>query len=248
MDSSRSTQQTILYADREHRGIQFAIPLIILAACAGVFFLADPLILQPFWGGDDFGGYRALLRLVLSLVLGLAIGGLVESLLWRVWRSGRQLCVDASCLVAVDRNKSQQAIHWDKRVNLLLWQYALRGYARGGRERRVPTSHSLYACRLLQDEDVIIAFSYLSPKQQRDLIEPSQFVELDMELLKRPGTSKRPNPLERPRIPPTLLTGKHGQLWTAEKERWQVGLELDPSDYAVLMGEMARHGILPPLY
>ncbi len=243
MDSLPSTDQKVLYADREHSGIQLTVPLIILAAFVAVYLLADPLLLRRLPLEGEFLDYLPVIRIVLSIIIGLAIGGLVEALLQRVWRSGRQLRVDATRLSAEEREKSPQMIQWDRRVNLLLWKYPLRGYARGGRERRVPASHSLFACRLLQDEDVIVAHSYLSPRQQADLIKSADFIELDIQQLRRPGTSKRINPLERPRIPAALLTGKNGQLWAAEKERWQAGFELDPADYAILMGELIRHGI-----
>ena len=246
MDYSHPSQQRVLHADREHSGIQFAVPLTILAACVGAFFLVDLVLLEPLSDGGDLGGYRPLARFVLAVVFGLAIGGLAESLLKRTWPSGRQLRLDASGLTAVEKGKSAQRIQWGKRVNTLLWQYPMRGHSRGGRERRVPASHSLYACRLLQDEVAIIAYCFLAPRQQRELLEPAHFVTLDMPQLKESGMLKRLSPPERPVIPPALLTGKHGQLWAAEKERWQVGFELDPADYAVLVGELTYHGILPP--
>jgi hypothetical protein len=246
LDHTYSPQQTTLHADREHSGIQFTMPLIILAAWVGVYLLIDPLLLEPLSDGGDLGGYRSIVRIVLTIVIGLAIGELVESLLKRTWSSGRQLRLDADGLTVAEKGKSSRRIQWGKRVNTLLWQYPLRGYSRGGRERRVPASHSLYACRLLQDEVAVIAYSYLAPRQQKAQVEPAHFVELDMSQLREPGVLKRFSPLERPAIPPVLLTGKHGQLWAAEKERWQVGFELDPADYAILIGELMHHGILSP--
>ncbi len=246
LDHTYSAQQTTLHADREHSGIQLTMPLIILAAWVGVFFLIDPLLLEPLSDGGDLGGYLCIVRIVLTIVVGLAIGELVESLLKRVWSSGRQLCLDADGLTIAEKDKSSRRIQWGKRVNTLLWQYPMRGYPRGGRERRIPASHSLYACRLLQDEVAVVAYSFLAPRHQRGLVEPAHFAELDMSHLREPGVLKRFSPLERPEVPPALLTGKHGQLWAAEKERWQVGFELDPADYAILIGELMHHGILPP--
>jgi hypothetical protein len=246
MDHTYSSQQTILHADREHSGIQFIMPLIIFAAWVGAYLLIDRLVLEPLSNGGNLGGYRPFVRIVLSVVLGLAIGGLVESVLKRTWSSGRQLRLDADGLTIADKGKDSQKIQWGHRINVLLWQYPVRGHSRGGRERRVPASHSLYACRLVQDEAVAIAHSYLSPRQQRDLVEPALFVELEISQIKESGVLKRFSPPERVTIPPALLTGKHGQLWAAEKERWQVGFELDPADYAILIGELMHHGIVPP--
>ncbi len=244
MEHASSSQQRILRADREHGGIQFAMPLIILAAWVGAYVLVDPLLLEPLSGGGDLDGYRPFVRFVLSIVVGLAIGGLAELLLRRIWPSGRQIRLDNSGLTIADKGKSSQTVRWGSRVNVLLWQYTMRGRSRGGRERRVPAGHSMYACRLVQDEVVAIIYTYLSPRQQRELVEPARFVELEISLIKESGVFKRLSPPERVTIPPALLTGKHGQLWAAEKERWQVGFELDPSDYAILIGELMHHGIL----
>lgn len=246
MDHTHPSQQIVLHADREHSGIQFSIPLIILAAGVGAFLLVDPLVLEPLSDGGGLGGYRPFVRFVLAVVLGLAVGGLAESLLKRAWPSGRQLRLDPGGLTIAEKGKGAGRIQWDKRVNILRWQFPMRGHSRAGRERRVPASHSLYACRLLQDEVAVIAYCYLAPRQQKDLVEPAHFVELDMSYLKEPGVLKRFNPPGRPAIPSALLTGKHGQLWAAEKERWQGGFELDPADYAILIGELTRHGVVPP--
>ena len=79
-----------LHADREHSGIQTAIPLIMLAAGIAIFATA-PLVVDPLLSGGDLDGFRPALRVVLAVVAGVAVGGIAEHLLKRTWLSGRSL-------------------------------------------------------------------------------------------------------------------------------------------------------------
>lgn len=245
MNSPNLPDKTILRADKEHGGIQFIVLLAILIGAIVSFILIDPLILAPLLGGGDFNDYRPFLRFVLSIVSGVAIGGLGEYLLKRTWHSGRQLCLDEAGLTVEERDKPVQRLLWDQRVNVLCWAYPLRGFSRGGRERRVPSNHSLYACQLLQNDYSAIVHCYLSPRQADTIVGNRQFTQLDITKLLDTKLTKRFGPPQRPSVSASLLTGKHGQLWAAEKTRWSRGLELDPSDFATLLDWLARHEIIP---
>ena len=244
--NSSSPDKLVLQADKEHGGIQFVIPLIMLAAGLVAWLLIDPLILRPLLGGGDWDSFRPLLRIVLTVVLGVAVGGVAEGLLKRVWVSGRALQLDASGLTVEKKGGIPERIEWDKRVNVWRWQYALRGYPRGGRERRIPPGHFLLACRLLQDDASVCVHSYFPPKRAENVPGFNRFIKLNMVKLYSRDLFKRISRPERPPIPSSLLTGQHGQLWTAEKERWVNGLELDPDDFGTLMQVLERHSA-PPL-
>lgn len=245
MDIPNLPDQTILRADKEHGGIQFVVLLIILIASILAFVLMDSLVLAPLLGGGDFDDYRPFLRFVLSIVAGVVIGGVAEHFLKRTWSSGRQIYLDSEGLTVEVKDKQPQRLLWDQRVNVLCWAYPLRGFSRGGRERRVPSTHLMYACQLLQNDSSTIIHCYLSPREVKSTLAERQFTQLDITKLHGSRRIKRFSPPERPSMPASLLTSKHGQLWAAEKGRWTSGIELEPADFATLLEYLARHGIIP---
>lgn len=241
MNSAASPDSIVLHADQEHGGIQFTIPLIMLAAGVVTFLFVDSLLLEPLLAGGNLNDYRMALRIVLSIVLGIAVGGVAETILKRVWMSGRWLCLESDGLVYGDKEQQAHKIAWKKRVNVYRWYYSMRGFPRGGRERRVPADHLMVACRLLQDDLSLVVHAYLSPRRARAHPGFASFTELNIAELHSTSFLKRYTVPERPRIPPSLLTGKQGQLWLAEKERWSASFELTPNDFMTLVDALERH-------
>jgi hypothetical protein len=242
---SVAPDRIVLQADREHGGIRLAVPFIMLVMGAASFLWVDSLLLAPLLGRGDWADARPLLRVALSIALGLASGGMAEAILKRTWGSGRLLCLDSGGLTTEEKGAQPERIEWAERVNASRWRYALRGYPRGGRERRVPTGHLLVACRLLQDDCTVTVHCYLSPKRAERLPGYAQFVELNMGDLHRSNSSVRLGRPERPSMSHTLLAGRNSQLWAAEKERWTTGFELEPRDFATLLDALERHAAAP---
>lgn len=239
------TGQIVLPVDKEHGGIQFAIPLVMLAAGLLSYWIVDSWLLSPLLGGGDWDSFRPFLRIVAAVVLGLVIGGLVEVILKRSWGSGKRLVHDGHSLTAEDKAGGQARVEWNKRVNLLLWRYSLRGFPRGGRERRIPTGHHLLACRLVQDETSIVAFCFASPQRAKEMPGYEGFVQIEMASLYHSNPLRRLGQPQRPSIPPSLLAGGQGQVWLAEKERWWSGFELEPAEFSQLMDLLQRHAATP---
>jgi hypothetical protein len=235
----------VIQADKEHGGIQFTVPLIMLVGGILVYLVVDSWLLHPLLGGGDYDSFRPFLRIVLSIILGVAIGGVAESIMKRTWVSGRQLTVDPDGLTIEDKDLTPAQIDWDKRVNLLCWKYPLRGYPRGGRERRVPGNYYLLACRLLQDDSVVVAYCFADSKEVDQVPGHTGFVGIDMAELYGKGPLGRFSQPVRPTIPAHLLSGRQGQVWAAEKQRWSNGFELDPDDFFSLMAAVERHVVRP---
>jgi hypothetical protein len=238
------SEETVLYADKEHRGIEIAVPFIILVFGVLSYLVIDKLILNPLLGNAGVGSFRPLLRLVLAVVLGALIGAGAEVLLKRFWHSGRLLRLGPDGVTVQYKKKPGEFIDWDKRVNILCWRYALRGFPRGGRERRVPVGHHLMACRLLQDETSLIVHSYLSSKQAQQIPRHERFTSLNMASLYSGGLLKRIGRPERPSLGADQLSGQQGQVWVAEKKRWADSFELDPADFTVFVRALDTHDIL----
>ena len=184
---------------------------------------------------------RPLLRLLLAVVLGVGVGGAAEAILKRTWGSGRLLRLDEGGLTVEQKGKQPERIEWTKRVNVLRWRYPLLGYPRGGRERRIPAGRVMLACRLLQDDCSVIVHCYLRPKWARGLPEYARFTELNMADMYSASFLRRLRRPQRPSIARSLLAGRNGQLWVAEKERWTTGFELEPYDFATLLDALEHH-------
>ncbi|MCK4831644.1 MAG: hypothetical protein KAS81_02710 [Anaerolineales bacterium] len=225
------SDQVVLKADKEHGGLQFTVPLIMLAAGTAGFMSIDSLVLAPLLGGGAWDGFRPVLRIVFSIALGVAVGGLAEMAFKRWWESGKALRLDARGVTIERKEERPERIEWSKQLPVLRWKYGLHSYQRGGRERRVPASHLLFSCRLLQDDCSVIVYGYLSPKQAREVPDQARFVEINVAELHRSGLGGRLSRPARPRISVAMLSGQHGQIWAAEKERWAIGFELEPSDF-----------------
>ena len=229
-----------LHADKEHGGIRLSVPLIMLLAAILCFLLVDRLALAPLLNGGDWEGFRPFLRILLSVVLGVIVGGGAEAFLKRRWKSGRFLRLEDGALTIQEKNIPAQRIEWNKRVNILRWRFTLRGYPRGGRERRITTGHHLLACRLLQDDVQVTFFCYLSSKRTAEVPGIAKFVTIDMAKLYGSNLLSRFSRPERPSIPAKMLSSKQGQIWAAEKGRWETGFEMEPSDFVTLMSALDR--------
>ena len=240
-----SPPETILHADREHRGIEILVPLIILVSGVLFYLLLDDLVLKPLFGDTGIGSFRPLLRLVLAVVLGALVGAGSEVWLKRTWHSGRLLRLGPDQLTVVSKEKPAETIRWDRRVNLLCWRYSLQGFPRGGRERRVPAGHHLLACRLLQDDTSVIVHSYLSSAQVQRIPHHQRFTGLNMASLYTSGFLKRRGLPERPALTAEHLSGQQGPVWAAEKKRWTDSLEFDAGDFITLIQTLDNHGLMP---
>ena len=143
------SDQVVLKADKEHGGLQFTVPLIMLAAGTAGFMSIDSLVLAPLLGGGAWDSFRPVLRIVFSITLGVAVGGLAEMAFKRWWESGKVLRLDARGVTIERKEERPERIEWSKQLPVLRWKYGLHSYQRGGRERRVPASH------LLGDEPIV---------------------------------------------------------------------------------------------
>jgi len=235
-------QATILHADKEHKGIEIVVPLVMVTAGILIFLVIDAWLLRPLLSGSDLDGFRPLSRWVISIVLGVLIGAGVELILKRVWPSGRLLKLDDRHLTAQEKDVAEISIEWGQRVNVLRWQYLMSGFPRGGRERRVPNGHFLMAVRLLQDEQEVIAHCYVPPKKNVTVPGYRYFASVDMAAQYSGGVLKRLSRPERPIVNKELLASQTGQVWAAEKERWRKSLELEFEDFVVLMDAVERYG------
>lgn len=237
--ASIDSPRTVLHADKEHAGVRFIILAILIVA----FFIAF-LILNNFISnmtGSLVAEYSLALSCIGGLVIGLAIAGITEFILKRTWPSGRGVTYDKEGIEARLPGGETVTLDWSKRTWATKWYFSLKGYPRGGREKRLSPRHYCLACQLQQDEARFIVYGYLLEWQAEEWLESGQFQEIKPgEYYEKSMFRKWFASPDRPDIPINVLTGKFGSYWMAEQRRWAEGIELTPGDLNIFLNEINR--------
>jgi hypothetical protein len=233
-------QPTILHADQEHTGIRFTVPGVWIATFILFYILIKTVLDNQPPGG--VGDYAAGLSCLGALPLSLGIGAAVEYFLKQRWHSGRQIKVTDQGLNVVLSEEEDLTIDWSQRANEVLWNFPLKGYPRGGRERRVPGSWLCLSCQLQQDDHRFIVYSLMSPKQAQPLLDKYRFHPINLaDFYDTNGVKNWLSAPSRPSLPSNMLTGKEGPYWLAERRRWQEGLELTSQDFEFFLEKVDTH-------
>ncbi|MFZ0544349.1 MAG: hypothetical protein WAM60_02855 [Candidatus Promineifilaceae bacterium] len=235
-----SYSPTILYADQEHTGIRIVVPTIW-----AIIFISCYILIKVFLDGLPPGGigdYALALSCVGALPISLGIGAAAEYFLKRRWPSGRQVEVSPQGLTVSFKDQEDLFVEWSRRANQTLWHFPLKGYPRGGRERRVPTNWLCLACQLQQDEQRFIVYSLMSKKQAEPLLDKHRFHGINLaEFFETNSVKNWLSTPSRPSLPANILTGKEGPYWLAERRRWEEGLELTPEDFEFFLQSVKDH-------
>lgn len=230
-------QATVIYADAEHNGIRVAVPFILfLGLCLG-FYLLDYGLSALFPAMDS----TVLLACVGALPVGLLLALAGETMLKRVWRSGRGLILATDEIAFTTRPGQAEHIERSKTVNLTLWYFSLSGYPRGGRERRVSANWYCFAGRVQQDDSRLTVYCYASPKQRDAWVARFDFHRIEPAELYDKSLRSRMTLPTRPELPPEVIAGDDGRYWLAERSRWEEGLELTPKDFERLIVEIQSY-------
>ena len=237
----------IIHTDPEHGSLRFVVFMLLLLSIF-LSFLLIQLLLSQLAGGSRLLEFSTLISCVGSIPLALGISWVTETVLKREWHSGTFLTLDDSELVFTrgkqDKDLQQNSAHqvkfdWSKRVNITRWYFALQGYPRAGRERRVSKGWICLACQLQQDDDQLIAYGYLPPEQaatwteNQRLSEP--FHQISLAKLYEEAGQRGRGASVRPTIPASLLTGTDGRFWLTERRRWLEGVEMTRQDFEIFM-------------
>lgn len=226
---------TVLHADQEHEAIRYVVLLMLLVGFCLGFFLVSA-VLQVVLAGSVLLDYLAVLSCIGALPVGLAITAGTEYTLKRVWPSGRALVIDEATVTLQRRGEEDRVIEWGKRVNTLRWSFRLKGYPRGGKERRVPASWLCLALQLRQDEAKMLVFTFMPPKKAEPVLARYPFHVLNPADIYGNTWRERLTIPSRPEISSKVIAGKDGRYWLAERDRWYDGVELTARDFERLLG------------
>ncbi len=249
--STADSTPIVLHADREHGGIRLVVFLGLFIAYILSFQILGWLI-------DAFApaavvDYGTFLACIGGFPLALLTVWALENGLKRVWHSGLSIEIDEQGMAVQDtRNRtSSHAVEsapsfvWAEEMRLINWYFDLDAYPRGGRERRIDKSWLCLASELQQDETRMSVYSFVPPKDAERIIaqiaSTAPFRELNPADVYESSIRSRVGPPTRPTIPSSILHGKDGRYWLAERRRWEVGIELAPEDYETFLDEISAH-------
>lgn len=225
------TGRAVFHLDREHRGVRYAVVLILLLAFIASFAVAGVVLRRLY----PELGTTAILSCLLAIPISLLISAAGEWLLKRNWYSGRTLTLEEGRLHLHLPETQDKTITLDKAHNALWWQIPLAGYARGGRERRMPARWYCVAGQLQQDDVRMVIFCYAPPQRRQHWLDRYEFARLAPEDVYKTSFSARLGSPARPEIPAEVVAGRHGRYWLAERNRWRDGVEMSAEDFAQFM-------------
>lgn len=226
-----------LHADQEHDNLRTVVILFLITFFFLSYLLVHSILQLDFWG--SLRDYAVSLSCVLGLVLALAVSAIVENLLKRVWHSGRSLTLDDQGIQIQEKRAAAKNIKLSGNVAQLNWYFNLKGYRRGGREKRLPSKWLCLACQLQQGDTRLIAHTYLPTQKaeawlENDTVQP-KFHQIEPDSVYESSISTRLGAPTRPHISNEILASSDGRYWLAERHRWDEGFELSPDDFAKLL-------------
>jgi hypothetical protein len=212
----------ILPIDIEHGGIRLALPVLTVAGLI-VGYVATSAILTALNVDVAIGCFSFLAAIGMALASA-AIG---DTVLKRVWPSGRKLIVDQQGIVLEDRRKGRAKdirLHWDQRINPLSWRFRVsRGSA------RVQKGWIMLGVKLLQDEQDLTVYTFMPAKDAEKLPAYKLFTALAARV-----------ELESDKLP-LREKSEQRRLLKAEQDRWEDGAEIRREDFPFLIETLTAH-------
>lgn len=206
-----------LPADRFHAGVRLAVLGAWVGSVVVLFFGLRAIITATL---GPVAGVGVLVLIIVALAGAQPLAMLAERLAVRRWPSGRSVHLAPGRLRWNDKG---QAVEFDlsQKVNYWRWQFEVRQRRSG----RVPTGHHCLAIRLIQTENEVSLYAFMSPARSAEIIQVYPFYEL------RRASDKNVK----------ALGGRDAMFLTAENSRWENGAELDAADFRALLDHLDAH-------
>ncbi|HEX3051510.1 MAG TPA: hypothetical protein VHP83_12695 [Aggregatilineaceae bacterium] len=207
--------------DTEHFGVRFLLPIITIGVTL-VFFVVSSTTLGAV---ADEGLNVHCITIPLSVLVLLGTAWLTERGLKRLMPSRRSAVLSADRLDVIDQRKKPTQvtrIDWGSTVNVQGWRFTVR------RRTRVPKGWLCLAMQLLQDEEAVILYTFISPDDSKTMAGFDNFVRL------RPRKETISN---------TDLNAIADQrrLLKLEDERWNDGAEIAVDDFRAVVEMVRQH-------
>lgn len=232
--ASTQTPSTVLHADQEHSGLRTAVFVTLFISLVLAFFLIRAWVSSL----ESLADFSFVLACGGAFPAALLIVWLAERLMKQYWPSGRTVALTVNGVQITDEEDQTLQFSQDSAVEPLFWFFDLRGWQRGGRERRVPRNWLCLAVELKTGKAQKIVYTYLSQGKARKWLESkhkNRFHEIFPRDVYDNSIKSRLMGPSRPEIPSAVLTSKDGSYWLAERRRWTEGFELPPREFEQFM-------------
>jgi hypothetical protein len=235
MDSSHNYPK-ILHADQEHAGLRTAVFILLFVSLFVAFFGLRALFnaIGPDWVRE----YAVALACGSSFPMSVGIIWVAEKYMKQYWPSGRLVTLTHEGISVETEMGEKVTLTQAQGVLPLAWHFELRGWQRGGRERRVPQSWLCLSIELKAGKEHIIVYTYMPPNQADRWLESDsqvQFYKIFPQNVYDNSLRNRVAGPSRPEIPPEVITSKDGPYWLAERRRWIEGFDLPPEEFNQFM-------------
>jgi hypothetical protein len=238
--TSTQSNPTVLQADQEHPALRTAVFILLFLFLVLAFFGIRAGLTAL--SGSDTPDYAFILSCGGAFPLALALVWLAEKLMKRYWPSGRTITLTSNGLQMQTEADQEWQIHRSQEIVPLFWYFDLRGWQRGGRERRVPRNWLCLAIELKAGKKQVIAYTFATPSKTQSWLEgvngPVRFHQISPKDVYDNSIRARMSGPSRPEIPAAVLTGADGNYWQAERRRWTEGFELLPGQFELFMNHI----------
>jgi hypothetical protein len=238
--ASTQTTPTVLRADQEHAGLQTAVFLLLFISLVAAFFGIRALLTALSDSGTPDYAFVASCAGALPLALGLV--WVAEKVIKQYWPSGRAVVLTHDAVQAKTDEAELVELGRGSGVEPVAWHFDMRGWQRGGRERRLPRTWLCLAVELKADKKQITVYTYLPPGQAQTWLDAEngriQFHKISPKDVYDNSIRSRMKGPSRPEIPAAVLTGADGKYWLAERRRWTEGFELPPKEFEQFMNHI----------
>lgn len=228
----------VLHADQEHSGLRTAVFILLFISLFLAFFgLRAVLNSVDGWISE----YAVALSCFGSFPVSVGVIWVAEQYLKQRWPSGRTVTLLADGVRVQTETGSSVTLTAAQNMVPMAWYFDLRGWQRGGRERRLPENWFCLAVELKAGKEHIIIFTYLPPDQTQRWLAPEiapSFHQIHPQNVYDNSLRKRIAGPSRPEIPSEVITSKDGPYWLAERRRWIEGFELPAPEFETFMNHI----------
>ncbi|MAT97268.1 MAG: hypothetical protein CL608_09015 [Anaerolineaceae bacterium] len=235
--ASTQTYPKILHADQEHAGLRTAVFVLLFISFILAFFGIRALLTALSDAGTPDYAFVASCGGALPLALGLV--WVVEKLMKQYWPSGRAVVLTQDGVQTKAEGAEPIKLDAANDVEPTAWHFDMRGWQRGGRERRLPRTWLCLAVELKAEKKQISVYTYMPSQQADSWLDAEngriQFHKISPKDVYDNSIRSRMSGPSRPEIPAAVLTGADGKYWLAERRRWTEGFELPPKEFEQFM-------------
>lgn len=217
-DPSGATERQIA-VDVEHFAVRFWVPMLALVFAVGVHIVGMALVGRLL---DNTSPACLVLPLDALAFVGGSLA--LDRLFKRRLPSRRSATLTERALVVTDRRRSPARttrIDWERTVNVKSWRFVVR------RRTRIPKGWYCMALQLLQDDDEVILYTFMSPQEAEQVPGYASFTRL------RP----RKETLSSTEL---SAAAEQRRLLRLEDQRWQDGAEISADDFRAVLALVRR--------